>query len=138
MNLLYRLAADFVVALHVAYVAFVILGFVAIWAGIVRRRSWARNPVFRYTHLAAIGIVVAESLLGLVCPLTIWEQRLRELAGQTAYHGDFVARWLHDLIFFEAEPWIFTVIYTLFGLLVLATFVVAPPRRTPPQGSPCH
>jgi hypothetical protein len=36
------------------------------------------------------------------------------------------------LLFFDAEPWVFTVCYTLFGLAVLATFVLAPPRLRKP------
>ena len=52
------------------------------------------------------------------------------MAGQTAYAGDFLGYWAHQLIFYEAEPWVFTVIYILFGLAVLAAFVLAPPRRS--------
>jgi hypothetical protein len=36
---------------------------------------------------------------------------------------------VHDVLFFENVPaWVFTVCYSLFGLAVLATFVLAPPR----------
>ena len=51
------------------------------------------------------------------------------MAGQTAYTGDFLGHWAHQLIFFRADPWVFTVIYTLFGLAVLVAFFLAPPRR---------
>lgn len=132
-RVLFRLAADAVVAVHVAYVAFVVLGLAAIWYGILRRRAWARNPQLRYIHLAMILIVVAEAWAGITCPLTTWEQWLRERAGATSYRGDFIAGCLHDLLFFDAPPWVFTVVYSAFGLLVLTTFLVAPPRHADPR-----
>lgn len=136
MQLAYRLAADAVLVFHVSYVAFVILGFLLTVIGILARWSWIRNCWFRSLHLVAILLVVAESLLGVICPLTTWESELRKLAGQAAYRGDFIAQWLHDLLFFDAEPWVFTMCYTLFGLAVLATFVLAPPRWRKAGGRP--
>lgn len=129
MQLAYRLAADAVLVIHVGYVAFVILGLVLTVIGILARWQWIRNFWFRSLHLAAILLVVVQALLGVMCPLTIWENELRQLAGQTAYRGDFIATWLHDLLFIDAEPWVFTLCYTLFGLAVLATFLLAPPRK---------
>ena len=125
----YRLAADVVVMVHLAYVAFVVLGLMAILVGIVRRWDWVRGLKFRLLHLLAISAVVLQAVLGITCPLTIWEKQLRTLGGQDSYPGDFIARWAHDLLFFDAEPWVFTLIYCLFGLLVLMTYLFAPPHR---------
>lgn len=124
----YRIAADAVVVIHMAYVLVVVLGLPAIYIGIIRRHQWIRNMKFRVIHLSMILIVVIESWLGITCPLTIYEQEFRRRAGQISYNGDFVANLVHDLLFFEAEPWVFTVLYSAFGLLVAATFVLAPPR----------
>jgi hypothetical protein len=124
-----RILADAMVLFHACYVAFVVLGLVAILAGIAFRWDWVRNPVFRLVHLAMILIVVGEALAGIPCPLTVWEKQLRVQAGQAAYPGDFLGYWAHRLIFCQAEPWVFTLIYTTFGLAVVATFVLAPPRR---------
>ena len=130
MSLFYRLAADAIVVVHCAFVAFVVLGFVAILIGLVFRRCWARNPVFRTLHLVAILFVATESVFGIPCPLTTWEQQLRDLAGEGAsYRGDFIAAWVHAFLFYDAEPWVFTVCYVLFAALVLAAFLFAPPRR---------
>ncbi len=128
MQLVYRIAADAIVVTHFAYVAFVVVGLVLILVGVLRRWSWVRGFTFRLLHLAAIGLVVAESLFGVTCPLTTWERNLRELAGQTSYQEAFLARWVHTLLFYQAEPRVFTMAYVLFGLAVLATFVLAPPR----------
>jgi hypothetical protein len=125
-----RLLADVLVVFHATYVSFVVFGLAAILLGVVFRWSWVRNIWFRAIHLIAIGIVVGESLLGVPCPLTVWEAQLRKIAGQTAYTGDFLGHWAHQLIFFRADPWVFTLIYTLFGLAVLVAFFLAPPRRS--------
>ncbi len=129
MTTFYAIAADLVVAVHSAYVTFVALGLLLTLVGIALRWEWVRNPWFRGVHLATIVIVVAESWIGMTCPLTTWEKRLRQLAGQSSYGGDFVGRWLHEVLFFELPPAAFTLLYTAFGLAVLLTFVLAPPRR---------
>lgn len=65
--ILYRLAANSVLLLHVGYVAFVVFGLLLVIAGGVFRWPWVRNFWFRTAHLLAITIVVAESWLGIVC-----------------------------------------------------------------------
>ena len=121
--------ADLIVVFHVTYVGFIVFGLAAILLGIILRWNWVRNIWFRAIHLIAIAIVVGESVVGVPCPLTVWEAQLRKMAGQTVYAGDFLGHWAHRLIFFRADPWVFTLIYTLFGLAVLAAFILAPPRR---------
>lgn len=128
MELFYRILADAVVTVHFAYVAFVVVGLVLTLAGAALRWKWVRNFWFRVLHLAMIGVVVAEAWCGIVCPLTTWENELRRRAGQAGYRGGFIANLLHDAMFFEADPWVFTLGYSLFGLAVLATFFIAPPR----------
>jgi Protein of Unknown function (DUF2784) len=125
-----RMLADLIVVIHASYVSFVVFGLLAILIGAALGWSWVRNFWFRVAHLTAIGIVVAEALAGIPCPLTVWEQQLRKTAGQVGYQGDFIGNWAHQLIFYRAEPWVFTVGYTVFGLAVLAAFVLAPPHRS--------
>lgn len=129
MTLLYRVLADLIVIVHFAYVLGVIVGLLLVVMGILFRWQWVRGFWFRAIHLAMILIVVLEAWFGVVCPLTTWEHSLRDLAGQETYRGDFLANFVHDLLFVEAPPWAFTLAYSGFGLLVLLTFVLAPPRR---------
>lgn len=139
MKLLYRIAADAVVVVHAAYVLWVVLGLALVWLGAWRGWSWIRNRWLRWTHLAMITIVVIESWLGITCPLTTWEQALRAKAGQSAYEGDFVANWVHDLLFIDAPPWAFAVAYTAFGAAVALSWWWWPPRgkqRPPPPTDP--
>ena len=124
----YQFAANAIAVIHLAYVGFVVLGFFAIAAGIVMRWEWIRNAKFRLIHLAMIGIVVLESVAGITCPLTTWETALRRRAGQKTTDDDFIASMIHQLMFFDLPSWVFTTIYLVFGLGVVGTFLIAPPR----------
>src|SRR5689334_646846 len=124
----YRLLADLIVAIHAAYVAFVVVGLLLILIGIAFGWGWVRNWCFRVAHLVAILIVAGESLLDIPCPLTEWEYRLRELGGQAAGGGTFIGDLLHNLIFYDFPPWVFTFAYVGFAVAVALTFVLAPPR----------
>ena len=126
----YALVADFIVAIHVAYVSFVVVGQLAIWLGLALRWRWVRSFWFRVSHLTAIAIVGLEAAFGVTCPLTNWENQLRELGGQTVAEGSFIGRLLHNTLFYEGVPeWYFSVGHIAFALLVLATFILAPPRH---------
>jgi polyferredoxin len=84
-----------------------------------------RNPWFRYLHLAAILFVAAEALLGMACPLTVWEDALRGGAGAES----FVGRWVRRLLFYQGPEWIFTVAYAAWAAATAATLALVPPRR---------
>ncbi len=124
----YRLLADFVVVVHLAYVLCVIVGLGLILAGVVLRWGWVRNFWFRIMHFLMIAIVVLQALAGVICPLTTLENWLRMRAGQAPQEGTFVGRLAHDLLFYDGPPWVFAVCYCLFGLAVLVTLILAPPR----------
>lgn len=121
--------ADLILVTHALFVAFVVLGLLAVLLGSYWHWGWIRNWWFRLSHLLAIAAVVAESWLGLVCPLTEWENLARESAGGNAYAGAFVQHWLHKILFYDFEPWVFTVAYTLFGILVLLAWLLMPPEH---------
>ncbi len=133
----YAVFADVVLAVHAAFVAFVVGGQAAILVGWFKRWRWTRGLAFRAAHLAAIGFVVAESWFDIPCSLTVLENTLRTRAGAVAYEEGFIRDWLTRLLFYTGPSWVFTVVYTLFGGVVLATFVAHPPtrrRREPPPG----
>jgi hypothetical protein len=124
----YQLLADAVLTLHVAIVVFVIVGLLLVIAGNIWHWRWVNDLWFRLVHLAAIGIVVAESWLDVTCPLTTLEMWLRGRAGATTYQGSFIEYWLQRLLYYDAPPWVFVTAYSLFGLLVLASWWYFPPR----------
>jgi hypothetical protein len=125
----YLLAADAVLLLHVSFVVFVVAGLVLVLAGRLMSWAWVRNWWFRAAHLAAIGIVVLQSWLGVICPLTKLEMALRDRAGDTTYAGGFVSHWLETILYYRAPAWVFAVVYTAFGALVLLSWFWVPPRR---------
>lgn len=122
-------AADAVLLLHFAFVAFVVLGQLYVLIGWALGWSSARNRAFRLLHLAAIGVVVLQAWLGLVCPLTLLELHLRGGQADLMQGQSFVGYWLSRLLYYRAPPWVFTTVYTLFGLMVLVCYLGYPPVR---------
>ncbi len=123
----YALLADAVLVLHTGIVLFVVGGLLLVVLGNWRGWPWVNRPWFRLAHLAAITVVVAESWLGLTCPLTTLEWWLRARAGVAPYESSFIAYWLQTLLFYEAPGWVFALAYTVFGVLVAAAWWRFPP-----------
>jgi hypothetical protein len=117
--------ADLILVIHFAFVAFVVVGFTLIVIGYFLRWSWIRNRAFRIAHIAAIGIVVLESWVGVLCPLTAWENALR---GEGGYGESFIAYWLRQIMYYDLPTWAFTLIYSVFGGAVVLMWIIAPPR----------
>lgn len=124
----HRLAADLVVVFHCAFVAFVVLVVPLAWIGRWRQWAWTQRPLLRFGHLAAIGYVVFATALGAACPLTRLENHLREGVGQATYPGSFIGYWAHELLFFDFSPRVFVIAYALFGVAVVLTLWLAPPK----------
>jgi hypothetical protein len=85
----YRLLADGLVVIHMAFVGFVILG------GLLALR-WPRVV---FLHLPAVAWGVVIELAGWICPLTPLENQAREAGGGTAYHGDFIEHYLLPVLY---------------------------------------
>jgi hypothetical protein len=128
-ELVYLIAADSILLIHVLFVVFVVLGLLLIFAGKIFAWGWVHNFSYRITHLVAIGVVVLQSWLGVICPLTVWEMNLRGKAGDSVYEGSFIAHWMHKLLYYRAEEWMFILLYTLFAMLVVASWYWVRPRR---------
>jgi hypothetical protein len=84
-----RVLADVVVLVHLAFVAFVVLG---AWLALRwRRLVWVHAPA------ALWGVLVM--LLGVVCPLTPLEQALRRAGGEAGYRGGFIQHYLVPVLY---------------------------------------
>lgn len=125
----YSLAADTVLIMHAVFIAFIVAGLLLVFIGYALSWNWVRNLWFRCAHLLGISVVVIQSWFGLVCPLTTWEMALRARAGEAAYAGSFIAYWLQELIYYQAAPWVFATAYTLFGMLVVLSWLLVPPHK---------
>ncbi|MCA1692405.1 MAG: DUF2784 domain-containing protein [Actinobacteria bacterium] len=84
----YRLAAAFAVALHLAYIVFVLAGGFAAW-------KW---PRLLRLHLPSLAVSAALAITGMECPLTGVEKGLRRLAGDAPYDGGFVSHYIVEPI----------------------------------------
>jgi hypothetical protein len=125
----YGLLADLLLVIHALFVAFVVGGEAAVLLGAWRGWAWVCRPLWRWLHLAAIGIVILYGLTLGYCPLTKWEYELRMAAGEGPQAGSFVGRLLQQILFVELPDWAFLPLYIAFGVLVLATLIWIPPRR---------
>ncbi len=129
LNGLLLVLADLVLARHVGVVLFVVFGLLLIFVGYFLRWAWVYNLCFRILHLLAISVVVVQSWLGIVCPLTTLEMWLREQGGGDTYSGSFIQHWLQSLLYYQAPAWVFITCYTVFGGLVLTSWFVVKPQR---------
>lgn len=125
----YRLLADAVLLAHLAVVVFIVGGLVLVFAGNLKHWRWVNSPLFRVTHVVAVGVVVVQAWLGELCPLTILESWLRQQAGETGYSAGFIEHWVQHVLYYEAPFWVFTLVYTLFGLLVAVAWWYFPPTK---------
>src|SRR5687768_9935353 len=86
---MYRVLADAVLLLHLAFVLFVGLGGLLV----------LRWPRLACLHIPAAAWGVASEFGGWICPLTPLEQRLRARSGEGGYEGGFIehyiAAWLY-------------------------------------------
>lgn len=87
--MLWRMAADALVVVHLSFILFVLLG------GLLLLR-W---PRLLWLHLPAVTWGIVVECLHLGCPLTPWENQLRRMAGQAGYEGGFIEHYLIPLIY---------------------------------------
>jgi len=123
--LAYRLLTDLVIALHFAFLLFIVAGGL-----LARRYRWLIGPHL----LAAAWGVYVEAMPGLICPLTALENALALRAGAAGYRGSFIEHYLLPVIY----PAGLTPLAqrTLAALVVAITVAVyAWPRRRIGSGS---
>jgi hypothetical protein len=85
----YRLLADGVVLIHLAFVAFVLLGSLLV----------LRWPRVAWLHVPSAAWGIAVELADWICPLTPIESVLRERSGLAVYHGDFIGHYVLPLLY---------------------------------------
>ena len=125
----YKFLADIVLVIHFAFVAFVVLGLLTIWLGYFLRWGFVRNFYFRAAHILSMAVVLLESVFGIVCPLTDWENQLRKLGGQVVYEDKtFMQYWIHKIMFFQLQPATFTIIYSSFFTALVLSFIFVRPK----------
>ncbi len=84
-----RVLADATVALHLAFILFVVGGGALVW----RRPTWA------WLHVPAVAWVAWLEFTHAICPLTPLEKMLRARAGGAGYAGGFIEHYLEPVIY---------------------------------------
>jgi hypothetical protein len=125
---MFAILADLTAIMHLAYILFVVIGQALILLGWLRGWGWTRRCIFRMLHIAAIGLVVIEVWGEIYCPLTLLENYLRALSGESVYSSSFISYWVGRLIYYDAPAWVFTLLYTVFFAIVAGTYIAYPPR----------
>ncbi|CAN2041212.1 DUF2784 domain-containing protein [Candidatus Magnetomoraceae bacterium gMMP-15] len=128
INSYYGIAADLIMIIHFIFAAFVVLSVPIIWIGFFLKKKFVYNPIFRLSHLLAMGIIIMQALFGVICPLTEWEMDLRlKAGGGNVYFESFMQHWIHKILFFEASDRIFQWIYGIFFILIVLSMVIIKP-----------
>lgn len=118
--------ADLVLVVHFAIAVFITAGFASIPLGAIAGWRWVRNRRLRLVHAGAIFFVAAESLAGIACPLTAWEDMLR---GEAPAGGGFVGRWVGRVLYWDLSAAVFTVLYVVLALLAVLLWRLVPPDQ---------
>ncbi len=87
--MIYRILADVVVVLHIAFVLFVVIGGFLVY-------RWPR-VIYAHIPVAIWGALI--EFVGWVCPLTPLENHLRKLGGEAGYAGGFVEHYLLPILY---------------------------------------
>ncbi|MGV8919979.1 MAG: DUF2784 domain-containing protein [Pseudomonas sp.] len=110
--MLYRLLADAVVVFHLLFILFVMLGGL-----LVLRWRWVL-----LLHLPAVAWGAVVEFFHLYCPLTPWENSLRQQAGEQGYAGDFIQHYVIPLIYpagltAQTQLWLGAVVVLINGVV---------------------
>ena len=126
----YGVGADATVMTHALFVGFVVWAEILILIGLFAGWDWVFDLTFRLVHFGAVMAVGAQDLLGITCPLTIWERQLRQRAGQAASETPFIGRLVHRLLMCHLSEQTQRRIRLAFAAVVLVTFLLVSPRWT--------
>jgi hypothetical protein len=115
-----RIAADAVLALHLAFVLFVLLGGLLV----------LRAPGFAWVHLPALAWGAFIEFTGGICPLTPLEVALRQAAGDAGYAGDFLEHYIVAILYPDGLTRDLQVLFGAAVLLVNVAIYAAVLRRS--------
>ena len=109
--MLARGLADLVLALHLGFVVFVVVGGFLVW----------RWPRLAWLHLPAFVWGGGIELLGWICPLTYLENYLRRQGALAGYETSFVEQYLLPLLY----PEVLFGSFPRWGFVAIGVFVLA-------------
>ena len=108
----FRLAADLILAIHLGFITFVVLGGL-----LVLRYRW-----IAYVHVPAAVWGAFVEISGRICPLTTWENSLRRSAGESGYAESFLENYVVPIIYPAGLTR--SVQFAIAGLVIVANVVI--------------
>ncbi len=107
---------EFVLIIHFIVVLFFTIGFpIALFYN---------HRMFRIIHASSLAGVTLLMVMGIPCPLTIWEEVLRE---NPLYEGSFIATWMNRIIYLEGVDTAVVIFMAVgFTVLVVSSFFWKP------------
>lgn len=117
--------AQAILVLHLAIIAFNVLGLIAIPLGAALHWRWVRIRWWRALHVASWALVAAQAALGRACFLTLFQD---ELTGSGA-RPPLIERWVESVIYWPLPIWVFGAIYLVLFAAAIALWWAVPTRR---------
>lgn len=114
-----------VLALHLAVIAFNVVGLFAIPLGARLGWTWVRIRWWRALHVASWVVVAVQAVLGRACFLTLWQDGLTGGGAE----DPMIMRLVNGLIYWDLPMWVFTALYLALFALVLWLWKAVPPVR---------
>ena len=102
-----RLFADIILIIHFLIVIFIAFGFFLIPIGYKLNWVWVQNLKLRICHCGMMIFVTLETLLGITCPLTIFENNLRNIN----HSKSFISYWIDQIIYWNLPSQFFMILY---------------------------
>jgi hypothetical protein len=110
---------------HVAVIAFNVVGCVLVPVGACRGWRWVREFWWRLAHLLSLAAVALQALFGRACFLTLWQG---DVSGKS-HVQPLIAGWIDGLIYWPLPLWVFALAYVVVFVYVVALWVCVRPRN---------
>lgn len=110
--MIYRLLADLVLIVHLAFIVFVVLGGILV----------LRRPRVAWLHIPAVIWGAYIEFFDGPCPLTPLEKHFRSLGGEAGYDGGFIEHYVTAIIYPDGLT---RTIQISFGVAVVVINVIA-------------
>jgi hypothetical protein len=120
--MLYRIAADITVILHLLWIIFLITG-----AFVGRRVAWVKR-----IHIGGIVFAIVIQIFGWYCPLTHLEIRLRRMQDPSqSYTGSFIIHYIEKIVYINLNPK--TIFVFTFFLAAVSLWLYLPGKFKKPR-----
>ncbi|MFL2661495.1 MAG: DUF2784 family protein [Alphaproteobacteria bacterium] len=120
-----QIIADIILIIHFLIIFFVISLFLLIPISYKLNWEYLKNKTIRVVHISLITLVTIETLIGVHCPLTILENKLRGIF----FHTSFISKILKEIIFWELPGTYFLTTYILCFLWTIFLWWRYPPKK---------